>query len=236
MMVPRRHRWMPVAALTGLAACFALAADSPSNPILKLRNEWRAQVEKDTKTLREQYANSLLKLEKELADKGDYSGAAKARTERRAVQQGSGDSETTAPTVPAAVDGKQPVVLEVAAAVLSGGVAYDAAQGILKGWSAAGAAARWLLPPGLKAGGYEVELTWSCAPDAGGDMIVKEDFYSLRRAVKPSTSWDSYQTEIIGTLRVLANSRLLELSAAAVKGAGLLQLKSIRLLPAASRK
>jgi hypothetical protein len=146
------------------------------------------------------------------------------------------EPEKTAPTVPATVAGDQPVVLEVASAVLSNGVVYDATQGVLRGWTAAGAAARWLLPPGLKAGGYEVELTWSCAPDAGGEMIVKEDFYTMRRAVKPSTGWEAYQTEIIGTLRVLANSRLLELSAAAVKGSGLLQLKSIRLLPAASRK
>jgi hypothetical protein len=226
---------MPVAALAGLAACLALAADRPADAVLKLRSEWRAQVEKDTKTLREQFVNKLLKLEKELSEKGDYAGAAKARTERHAVQQGSAEPEKTAPTVPAAVTGEQPVVLEVAAAILSGGVVYDATRGVLRGWRAAGAAAQWLLPPGLRAGGYEVELTWSCAPDAGGEMIVKEDFYTMRRAVKPSPGWEAYQTEIIGTLRVLANSRLLELSAAAVRGSGLLQLKSIRLLPAASR-
>ena len=54
--------------------------------------------------------------------------------------------------------------------------------------------------------------------------------------MKPSVSWDDYKTEVIGTLRLMANSRLLELTAAAVKGQGLLQLKSIRLLPASGAK
>ena len=111
----------------------------------------------------------------------------------------------------------------------------DTAAGILKTWTATGAAS-WLLPPGLKAGGYEVELTWSCAAGAGGDIIFKEDRYSMKRAVKPSASWDDYKTEVVGTLRLLANSKLLDLTAATVKGSGLLQLKSIRLLPAGHNK
>lgn len=94
----------------------------------------------------------------------------------------------------------------------------------------------WLLPPGLKAGGYDVELTYSCPPEGGGELMLKEDRYTLNRVLKGTSSWDLYQTEVIGTLRLIANSRLLELSAVAVKGTELLHLKSIRLLPAADRK
>jgi hypothetical protein len=235
MMARPRQIWMPAAALTGFAACFVLAADSPADPLLKLRSEWRQQVEKETRELRKQYSARLEQLEKELAGRGEYAAATRARQERKLINPVAA-VETTAPTVPAVVPEGQPLVLEVSAATLSGGVVYDATLGVLRDWKAAGAAARWLLPPGLKTGGYEVELTWSCPPDAGGDLLLKEDFYTLHSAVKPSTGWDDFHTEIIGTLRLLASSRILELSSAAVKGAGLLHLKSIRLLPAAGTK
>lgn len=236
MMASCRQRLMTSAALTGLAACFALAADAPVDPLLKLRGEWRSQVQKETKSLRDQYAARLQQLEKDLAAKGDYTGASKARKERLDIMAGLAPAEVSAGNPPAAIESGQPVTLSANSARLSGGVTYDSKQGILTGWSAVGAAASWLLPPGLKGGGYEVELTWSCSPDAGGELLLKEDFYTLRRPVKASSSWDVYQTDIIGTLRLLTNSRLLELSAAVVKGTGLLQLKSIRLLPAASQK
>lgn len=226
---------MPVAALAGLASCLALAADSPGDVLVKMRQEWRAQVEKDTKKAREDYAGKLAKLEKELAEAGDYAGAGKARRERRRITGEDGGSGRGKPTPPPAVTDGQPIVLDMTAAKLSGGVVLDAAAGILRSWDSTGAVA-WLLPPGLKAGGYEVELAWSCAPDAGGEVVIKEDRYSLRRTVKPSASWDDYKTEVVGTLRLLANSKLLELTAAAVKGGGLLQLKSIRLLPAKAGK
>ncbi len=222
---------MPVAALTGLAACFALAADSPADALLKARQEWRAQVEKDTRKARDDYAGKLGKLEKEMAEAGDYAGAARARRERLKVTGESGSGGRGTSTVPPAVTDGEPIVLEPAAARLNGGVILDAAAGILKNWTAAGAAA-WVLPPGLRAGGYDVELTWSCAPGSGGEMLFKEDRYTMRRAVKPSASWEDYKTEIVGTLRLLSNTRLLELTAATLKGEALLQLKSIRLRPA----
>ncbi len=235
MQIPRHSRWKPVAALTGLAACFVLAADSPADGLLKLRQEWRVQVEKDTKKARDDYAGRLEKLEKELAEAGDYAGAGKARHERLKISGEPGGSGRGTSTVPPAVTDGEPIVLEPAAARLSGGVIFDAAAGILKNWTAAGAAA-WVLPPGLKAGGYDVEITWSCAPDSGGEMLITEDRHTMRRAVKPSASWEDYKTEIAGTLRLLSNSRLLEMTAATLKGEALLQLKSIRLLPANGRR
>ncbi len=234
MLTPHQNRWLPVAALAGLASCLALAADSPVDALGKMRQEWRSQVEQDTKKAREDYVAKLEKLEKELADAGDYAGASKARRERQKLkgEAGGGSGKRTQPS--AVTDG-QPILLEVAAAKLTGGVVLDTAAGILKSWTATGAAS-WLLPPGLKAGGYDVEVTWSCSPDAGGDMIFKEDRYSMKRTVKSSASWDDYKTEVVGTLRLLANSKLLDLTAAAVKGSGLMQLKSIRLLPAGQQK
>lgn len=235
MQIPRHSHWKPVAALTGFAACFVLAADSPADGLLKLRQEWRAQVEKDTRKARDDYADKLAKLEKELAEAGDYAGAGKARRERLKITGAPGTGGRGASTMPPAVTDGEPILLEPAGATLNGGVIFDAPAGILKNWTATGAAA-WDLPPGLKSGGYDVELTWSCAPGSGGEMVIKEDRYSMRRAVKPSASWEDFKTEIVGTLRLLSNSRLLELTAATLKGEALLQLKSIRLLPANGRR
>ncbi|HWB05652.1 MAG TPA: hypothetical protein VG796_21715 [Verrucomicrobiales bacterium] len=244
-MVPRRPYLLTVATVCGLAACVALAVDSPSaDPLVRLRTEWRTQVEKETKTLRERYAQNLQKLEKELAAKGDYSGAAKARQERRKVLPGPPAQEAKGPAEPGVVAEGQPILLEAAKAIITGGVTYNSAMGALTGWNAAGAVVSWLLPPGMKAGGYEVELTWSCPQEnAGTEFQLKEDRYNLRRILKPTSSWDLYQTEVIGTLRLIANSRVLEFStvavneaAAAVRDSDVLHLKSVRLLPAAATK
>lgn len=231
MLTKPRRSLLPVVIPAGLAACLAMAADSPGDPVKRLREDWRQAVGRETRTLRDQYAASLLSLEKILAARGDYSGAERAKQERLKIQPSAPLPEMTAPTTPGAAVPGTPVALEPAAAVLAGGVVRDAAGGGLANWTGAGSIARWLLPPGLRAGGYEVELTWSCAPDAGGGFVLQEDRYSLKRPVTPTAGWDDYRTQIVGTLRVLANSRLLELSAAAVKGADLFHLKSIRLLP-----
>jgi hypothetical protein len=238
-MNPCQRRYhLPVAALTGLAACLtlALAADGPVDPLLKLRSEWRAQALKETKALRDQYAENLSKLERDLAAGGDYAGAAKARRERlRIIENTPAPEKTAPPKPPEAVEGAA-VELKPQAATLGGGVIFDNASGALTGWGSERATASWALPAGLKAGGYEVELTWSSAPDAGGDVMIREDRHTLRRSIKPTTGWEDFQTQVVGTLRVIANSRLLEISAAAFKAPELFHLKSIRLLPAAVRK
>lgn len=240
-MEARRRLARTVAALAGLAAGLVLAQDSapPSSrdPLLKLRGEWRAQVNTDTAALRNQYANGLLTLEKELAAGGDYAGAARVRRERLRVRAEAGaPSRPARPADPGEATGDAPFELKPAAASLAGGVVLDAALDALTGWSVAGATARWLLPAGLKGGGYEVELTWSCAPGAGGDFLLKEDKYTLRRTVKPTAGPDDWQTAVVGTLRLVAGSHSLEISAAEVKAPALFQLKTVRLLPVSLAK
>lgn len=236
MFAPHRCRSLrPVAALAGLAAGLVLAADGPADPILQRRADWRSQAEKDTQPLRDQYVAVLLSLEKELAAGGDYTGAARARRERRQLTPNAAREGRAGPARPAEITADAPVELTPPAATLSGGVTFDAAVGVLTGWTSAGAAARWLLPPGLKSGGYSVELTWSCAPEAGGEVLLKEDKHTLRRTIKTTAGPDDYQTAVIGTLRLVSNSRVLEISAAAVKAPALFQLKSVRLIPVARK-
>jgi len=235
MTVPRRLT-MATAAFTGLAAGLILAQDSapPRDPLRKLRGEWRAQVEKETAALRGQYANGLLALEKELVAGGDYPGASKVRRERLRIRDESAARPRPAlASDPGDATGDAPFELKPAAASTTGGVVLDAALDALTGWTAAGAAARWLLPRGLNAGGYEVELTWS---GTGGDFILKGDQYTLRRTVEPTAGADDWQTAVVGTLRLAAGSQSLELSAAEVKVPPLFQLKSIRLLPVSLTK
>ena len=237
MFVRRRSSLLPVAALAGVAACLVLAADGPADPLLKLRGEWRTRVAADTKALREQYAASLAKLESDLATAGDYASAARARRERNRLAPSSGGSGGgESGDRPDELPEGAPVELNTKSGALSGGVTHDKEAGTLTNWSAAGAAARWLLPKHLKAGGYEVELTFSCASSAGGELLVKEDRHTLRRTIHPTAGWDDWQTKVIGTLRLTANSRTLELTAAAVQAPALFQLKTVRLLPLPARK
>jgi len=234
MLAFPRSAYLSVAALAGLAACLTLAADSRVDSLRRARGEWRVLAERETRSLRAEYAEKLKKLEKDLADGGDYVSATKARRERIRVMGASPAPETTVPVaVPEPALGA-PIELKPGAATLHGGVNFDSKTGTLTDWKKEGAFARWTLPPGVKQGGYDVELTWSGAPDAGGELLVREDHFSLRRTVPPTAGWEDFQTRVIGTLRVGANSRSLEISVATVKAPGLFQLKSVRLVPAST--
>ncbi len=225
-----------VAALAGLAAGFVLAADRPVDPLLQRRAEWRAQALQESKSLREQFAASLRALEKELVLSGDYSGAANAREERRQLLPEKTRAERTVPAPPGELVPDAPIELTAKSAAAAGGVSLDPETGALTGWKTAGAAVRWLLPAGITAGGYDVELTWSAPPAGGGEVLLKEDVHSLRRPVKPAGGAQDWQTAVIGTLRLVSASRMLELSAASVRGPELFRLKSVRLIPVAGRQ
>jgi hypothetical protein len=226
----------PVAALAGLATGFTLATDRPSDPLLQRRADWRAQALRETRALREKHAADLLQLERELVLSGDYTGASRVRTERRQVLPEVPRTERTVPAPAGEPVPDAPVELKPRAAALSGGVVLDGETGALTGWKSAGAAVRWLLPAGLKAGGYDVELTWASPSDGGGEILLREDTHSLRRTVKPTAGANRYQTAVIGTLRLVSRSRMLEISAAEVKGPELFRLQSVRLIPVAGRK
>lgn len=231
----RRFRFL-LALPAAAAGCLALAADENSDRLLKLRSQWRGQVARDTHDLRAAYAQKLGELEKGLVTRRDYQTAAEVRALRLSVNDETAWEKTLA-TAPEKAVPDNPIVLELMAARLSGGPEVkDTDGGILTGFKSAGAAARWRLPAGLPGGGYEVELTYAAPRDAGGEFVVKEDFYGLRRTVTPTAGWEDYQTKVVGTLRLLTNSRFLDLSAAMVRGAELFRLKSVRLIPVAADK
>jgi hypothetical protein len=213
-----------------------MAADTPDAAFRKLRADWKAAVMQKTKELRDQYSQRLKVLETQAVERGDYAAAALLRKERVKFGNEPALPEISHGSLPGAAEKGQPVSLEMAHARLGGGVNYTSETGVLTGWAVTGASAGWLLPSGLEGGGYEVELTYASAPDAGGTLLLKEEFYTLRRTLEATAGAADFQTKIIGTLRLIPGSRLLELSAEAVKGSGLLELKSVRLIPAGEKK
>ena len=219
------------AVLAGTVACLCVAADSPLAGFKKLRSDWRTAVMERTKSLRENYARTLKTMETGFVEKGDYASAARARKERLKISGEGPAGEISHGSLPGPVEKGQPVTLDPGGARLTGGVKYNTETGTLTGWAAEGASARWQLPAGMQNAGYFLELTYATAPDAGGALAVKEDFYTLRRDLTATAGWEDFQTKTIGTLRMSADSQSLEFSAGTVKGTELMHLKGLRLLP-----
>ena len=238
------------AVLLSLAAAVVggVLAQETTDALKKRQAEWRDQVGRETQTLREQYAQMLARTEQELVGKRQYAAAKKVRDERVAVMRslgksmepgGGGASGDTSADEKSVGSG---VMLLAAKARPEGGVKLEKGSGedhqapaVLVGWTAPGAKARWTLPEGLPGGGYEVEVTYASAQDAGGTIEMAEEFHRMRRDVKAGAGWDDFRSEVLGTLRLLTNSRVLELSAAAVKGSELFRLRSVRLIPVATK-
>ena len=189
-----------------------------------------------TKSLRDSYARTLKAQEDGFVLKGDYAAAARARKERLKISGEGPAGEISYGSLPGPVEKGQPVTLDPGGARLAGGVKYNTESGTLTGWAAEGASARWQLPSGVQNAGYFVELTYATAPDAGGTLVLKEDFYNLRRDTAPTGGWEDFQSKVVGTLQMSAGSQSLELSAGTVKGAGLMHLKGVRLLPPDEKK
>jgi hypothetical protein len=215
--------------------------ESESDPLRQRFAAWKEQLARDTATLREQYLALLLRTEKDFAAGKQYRSAAAARREAAVVAQSLGrplaepssGAARLAPAADASVGSG--VILLAENAALSDGVtlsrAADGSPPVLTNWIAEGASARWSLPQGLAAGGYEVELTFSGDKDAGGTLTMGEGFHKLRRTIRPGNGWQEFRTEIVGTLRLLSHAPAIELSAAAIRGSGLFQLRSLRLIP-----
>jgi hypothetical protein len=203
--------------------CLGTAAEAPGSAFHQLRADWKSAVIGRTKNLRDGYLRKLRELEQQYAGAGDYAAAAQARRERLRVSGESLSRPASAPEAPEAKESGQPAVLEMAAAQLAGGLTRSEGSGDISGW-AAGATARWALPPGLPAAGYMLELT--AAPDpAGGTIQISEDFYTLSHVFRPGAAAEGGAITI-GPLRLSAGSRTLTLT-----GTGLTLLKSLRLLP-----
>jgi hypothetical protein len=213
--------------------------------------EWQGKYQnflKDNgRPLFESYQRRLVDMEKAAAGTRNYGLAARIKEERLAAAKEAGVSPTEATVgsegkvlgttaTPPPVEGI--LTFPPTSAEVGGGVSLNVETGALVGWTSESSYAKWSLPGGLKTGGYEVEITYSCksADNAGGGaFVVKEDVYHLRHEVRDTGSWDTFQSENCGTLRLKSTSKQFVLTAAVVKGAGLFQVKQVRLKPVASQ-
>lgn len=225
-----------------LASPMSVCADEMET-FLEWQQKYQNFLKENAKPLLEGYQKKLLELEKSAAASKNYPLAAKIKAERlgaakelrisvEALAQNADVPDTEAITAKLEQDGT--VTLDAARAELGGGVALNTETGILTGWTSDKACATWKLPPGIRTGGYEVELTYSCGgSEGGGSFVLKENTFSLKREAKDSGGWQSFRPDNCGTLRVKSASQQISLTAAAVKGAGLFQLKQVRLRPVA---
>ena len=220
-----------------LAAPGLLCADEMAT-FKELQAKYQTFLKENGKPLFDVYHKRLLEMEKAAAAQRNYALAAKIKAERESsgkdlgISLVEGDPNSGVDAV-ATLESDGTVTMEAPDANLGGGVVMDKEKEALTGWTSDKAFARWKLPIGLKTGGYEVELTYSCA-GGGGSFTVKEDTYSLKREAKDSGSWASFRPEVCGTLRVKSGSQHLQISASTVTGEGLFYLKSVRLLPCAN--
>ncbi|MDB6136410.1 MAG: hypothetical protein JWM59_4653 [Verrucomicrobiales bacterium] len=252
--------------MTGLGTGPWAAAQPPAAAFDALKKAHTAEVDKTVLPLRGEFCRALQELEQKLASKGDYEGVRAVQKERRAMEELM-KSSTDAPAAKTgappevAADGSLP--LETAAAETSGGVKPDESGKALTGWDAAGAAARWLLPPGLPEGGYEVEISFRLSVDSAGSAAVFQvsgNLHTLSRPLKsgdegrfggadkgtgnpsetasaapPAPDAEGWRKVALGTLRMHANAPFLELKAVTPEStANDLRIRSVRLIPTAT--
>lgn len=246
--------------MAGLGAGLrATAQPPPAAAFEALKKAHTAEVDKTVLPLRGEFSRALQELERKLAAKGDYEGVRAVQKERRALEElmKSSTEASAAKTVAAppemANDGS--VRLETAAAGTSGGVRPDESGGALAGWEAAGAVARWALPPGLPEGGYKVEISFRIAADSAGAAAVlqiSESLHTLTRSLGPADEAsgkvpeataavpsapdaEGWRRVVLGTLRMHANAPFLELKTVTPEPAAHdLRIRSVRLLPTAA--
>ncbi len=104
---------------------------------------------------------------------------------------------------------------------------------IITGWSDSQEYVEW--PAACpKAGKYEVEVTYSCAPHAGGEFAIHAGSSTARAKTENTGDWQSFTTVKLGTLDVINDNTTLSLRPTGEIRHALMNLKSVRLIPAST--
>lgn len=203
-------------------------------------NPLRAQFERSASAALlpelEVYAQSLARLEQQLAQRGDWRGAIQTRDERlevenrilsaraRIAEPVVIDAPTNRPATPSVV------TLNPAEATLAGGVELASSPPALVNWSA-DSTATWSLP-GLDGGGYEVVFEYASTNDAG-EFTIGEEFFTLTGELAATGDPETYRRINLGTLKIRTGDGSLTLGPVANGSPpGDLRLKSVVLVPA----
>ena len=82
-----------------------------------------------------------------------------------------------------------------------------------------------------KAGQYDVEITYSCAPDSGGEFSVTAGASSLRARAENTGDWQTFRTVKLGTLAVANDHTTISLRPTGSIRHALMEVQSIKLTP-----
>lgn len=189
--------------------------------------------------LADQYSNALAILETQASDSADYETALAALQRRQELAEYYSNRE---------LDPTHSIVLKPADAKTIGAVALDKAENTLTNWRTAGSSAVWdifkIIP-----GSYTVSITCGVAesragsPPAdatGGEIEFGEvtnltgaDTARLTLALKPTGGWTTFESFVLGDIKLARTSARFALKASRLRGTGgLMHLKEIRLSPA----
>lgn len=107
------------------------------------------------------------------------------------------------------------------------------AEPVITGWSDSQEYVEW--PRGCsKAGKYEVEVAYACAPHAGGEFAIHAGSSILRAKTENTGDWQSFTTVKLGTIDVINDNTTLSLRPTGEIRHALMNLKSVRLIPAST--
>ena len=173
-----------------------------------LKKSYEEEISKAVLPLREGYRKALLTLEQSFAAKGAYVEARRVQEERRSVERIMGRSMVP----PDATGGDTPAGGQLKltpGGEGSGGLKHESGAWI--GWQTEGAALRWNLPPGIKGGGYSLELVYRSTGAGILPLTLREDFHGLNRSVKVEAAMDAEKRVQLGVLRLRPGAAFLEL-------------------------
>jgi hypothetical protein len=173
----------------------------------------------------------LARIEKALVTQRDYAAAEEVRRARRATEEKLRTWQEALGRPIFSVDEKGIITLGAERAILQGGLAFDSARQRVVGWTQRGMIARWELPDNLAAGAYEVSIDYSCAPQEGGSIILKESFFTLTRKVEPTSGWEDRQSQVLGIIRLQSGAESLVMEVQNLTQSELFRLYQIRLVP-----
>jgi endonuclease YncB( thermonuclease family) len=197
--------------------------------------------------LADQYSNALASLEAQAAESADYETALAAHQRRLELAEYYANRDMVSGQV---------IVLKPADAKTIGAVTLDKTDNALTNWRTAGSSAVWDIFK-ITPGTYTVSLTCGVADSApasaaailaggnieaqtGGEIEFQEvtnltgaDSARLTAALKSTGGWSSFETLVLGDIKLARTSARFSIRASRLRGTGgLMHLKEIRLTPA----
>lgn len=91
-------------------------------------------------------------------------------------------------------------------------------------------------PKAVNKGKYEVEVTYSCAPNAGGEFAVVAAANRVTAHTQTTKDWNTFTTQKVGVLRVLNDHTNLALRSTGSINHVLMNVREVKLTPVKEKK